>query len=74
MMSQAFKQAYESLVRGDDGMISEISITPAQDLPTLADVSTEVAEDKVKEVHAPSHRGVSTCSAGCATDLFCPPR
>mmetsp|Transcript_17429 Transcript_17429/g.34836 ORF Transcript_17429/g.34836 Transcript_17429/m.34836 type:complete len:550 (-) Transcript_17429:324-1973(-) len=46
----AFKQAYEALVRGDDGMIAEISITPAEDLPTLADVSTDVPDDKVKEL------------------------
>ena len=35
---QAFQQAYEALVRGDDGMISERMISPALDLPMLADI------------------------------------
>lgn len=39
-------------MRGDDGMISEMSITPAEDLPTLADVKTEVADDKIQAVRA----------------------
>uniref|UniRef100_A0A7S4UUR8 UTP--glucose-1-phosphate uridylyltransferase n=1 Tax=Guillardia theta TaxID=55529 RepID=A0A7S4UUR8_GUITH len=46
---RAFQQAYEALVRGDDGMISERMISPALDLPMLADIKqASIPDDKVK--------------------------
>jgi len=46
---KAFQQNYEALVRGDDGMIAERAITPAADLPSLADIAqTKIPEDKVR--------------------------
>ena len=48
---KAFQQNYEALVRGDDGMISEGAISPAGDLPSLADiVQSKLPEDKVKKM------------------------
>lgn len=34
----AFKQAYEQLVRGDDGMILEKDISPSADVPVMSDI------------------------------------
>ena len=47
----AFQQAYEQLVRGDDGMISEASISPASDVPVMSDLkNAEMSDEKAKEV------------------------
>ncbi|KAJ1466625.1 hypothetical protein T484DRAFT_1861168, partial [Baffinella frigidus] len=47
----AFQQNYEALVRGDDGMISERAISPAGDLPSLADVvKANLPEDQIKKM------------------------
>jgi thiazole synthase ThiGH ThiG subunit len=50
----AFQQAYEQLVRGDDGMISEASISPATDVPVMADIKgSAVSDDKATEASIP---------------------
>ena len=52
----AFQQAYEQLVRGDDGMISEASISPASDVPVMSDIkNAEVPDAKATEASIPFH-------------------
>ena len=43
---RAFKSAYDQLVAGDDGMISEKLITPASDVPVMADIKGQVVSDE----------------------------
>ena len=47
----AFKQAYEQLVRGDDGMILEKDISPSADVPVMSDIKGGAVDAaKAKEV------------------------
>jgi UDP-N-acetylglucosamine pyrophosphorylase len=47
----AFQQAYEQLVSGKDGMISEKDISPAADVPVMADIKSDAVSDiKAKEL------------------------
>ena len=39
-VARALSQAYEQLVRGDDGMILEKDISPAADVPVMADIKS----------------------------------
>mmetsp|Transcript_64628 Transcript_64628/g.94655 ORF Transcript_64628/g.94655 Transcript_64628/m.94655 type:complete len:535 (-) Transcript_64628:67-1671(-) len=48
---RAFQQAYEQLVRGDDGMISEKIISPASDVPVMAEMkSAPVSDERAKQL------------------------
>ena len=59
----AFQQAYEQLVRGDDGMISEASITPASDVPVMSDIKdAEMSADKIEEVRLCFDAGNNICT------------
>ena len=44
---RAFKSAYDQLVAGDDGMISEKLITPASDVPVMADIKGQAVSDEI---------------------------